>query len=336
MGDTQGQTDFFEEAEKEITNSQTENNTQSLDTGSQSDLMQEDDVWNSNEDIDTLFEKVTTNTVQTEQNENTQTEPQQNGYQLVLTKPLKYRGKEIYVKTEDELIELAQKGMDYSLKMNKIKPYRELIDRLDGSSVSLNDVYEYIEALKGDENAKRNIATKFGSFQEDTENNNFLYEEDPVENIENNSNTQQQENNKNNFIDGIIKQLHSQNPELYGKVIKVYNEIDNQFKYEITQSKDVFESFIGSVAQGEFDEVYPYAVKEKSLNPHMTWIQAYIKGNEIRLNGGYQEPQKPSEPIQQDVKNVKKQPKTIKEKYDEIWDNKHSIEELEQMLVQEI
>jgi len=40
----------------------------------------------------------------------------------------------------------------------------------------------------------------------------------------------------------------------------------------------MFEAFVDSVNTGEFDTVYPIAVKEKALNPALSWVQAYQVG----------------------------------------------------------
>jgi hypothetical protein len=58
------------------------------------------------------------------------------------------------------------------------------------------------------------------------------------------------------------------------KVNEVYSGLDESFKAEIYKP-DVFPAFVQSVESGEFESVYPVAIKEKTLNPAMSWIQAY-------------------------------------------------------------
>jgi hypothetical protein len=37
----------------------------------------------------------------------------------------------------------------------------------------------------------------------------------------------------------------------------------------------MFPAFVQSVSTGEFDKVYPLAVKERVLNPALSWVDAY-------------------------------------------------------------
>jgi hypothetical protein len=331
MTDDNKELDFFAEAEKEINNGKDVENNKQADSSSKSNRSEYDDVWDSDKNIDELLQEQS-NSLQTEDNKNlsnVQEPTVQEQKQIVVTKPLKYRGNEIWVKTEDELIELAQKGMDYSLKMNKIKPYRNLIAELENSNVDENDLLDFIKALSGSEEAKVKVQSKL--MLDINKEPNVLIGED------NEDNGIKQQVNNESFIDSIMNELASYDMEKYGKVANTMKKAEASFIGEVTQSEELFRNFIGSVLSGEFDKVYPYAVKEKTLNPHLNWINAYVSAFKKLENNEFSKSEEPSDALQTDVKSKSSNNrKSIKEQYDEIWDNEHSIEELESMLVQEI
>jgi len=300
---------FFKEAEKEI-NSQTEN--------------EYDEVWNQEKvSIENVFEEKQeeTNEQLGSQTENTkeekddgeiQTESEPNKEEqttnnnlITLTKPLKYRGQEIYPKTEDELIELAQKGLDYSFKMNKIAPYREIVDVAVKHNLTAKDIEDLIK-LRDTSNNEVDLS----------ENEMFFNEQTEV-----------------SIADSIIKQVAMKNKPLANKVKNIYNSLDDTFKYELND-EGLFKAFVGSVNTGEFEKVYNNVVKLKSQNPFMTWIEAYSNV----VNGVKPKNVKEPNDVLDDVKGKSKrnlpQNKTIKEQYDEVWSKDLSINELEKMLIE--
>jgi len=300
---------FFKEAEKEI-NSQTEN--------------EYDEVWNQEKvSIENVFEEKQeeTNEQLGSQTENTkeekddgeiQTESEPNKEEqttnnnlITLTKPLKYRGQEIYPKTEDELIELAQKGLDYSFKMNKIAPYREIVDVAVKYNLTAKDIEELIKSKDASNN------------EVDLDENEMFFDEQTEVSI----------------ADSIIKQVAMRNKPLANKVKNIYNSLDETFKYELND-EELFKAFVGSINTGEFEKVYNDVVKLKSQNPFMTWIEAYSNV----VNGVKPKNVKEPNGVLDDVKGKSKrnlpQNKTIKEQYDEVWSKDLSINELEKMLIE--
>ena len=299
---------FFKEAEKEI-NSQTES--------------EYDEVWNQeNVSIENAFnekQKEETNNQLCSQTENTkekdgeiQTESEPNSVEqnsknnlITLTRPLKYRGQEIYPKTEEELIELAQKGLDYSFKMNKIAPYREIVDVVIKHNLTAKDIEELINSKNTSENEV--------NFDEDE-----LFGNEP---------------NEISIADSIIKQIAVKDKQLANKVKNVYNSLDETFKYELND-ENIFKAFVGSINTGEFERVYNDVVKMKAQNPFMTWIEAYSNV----VNGVKPKNVKEPSGVLDDTKGKSKrnlpQNKTIKEQYDEVWSKDLSINELEKMLIE--
>jgi len=254
-----------------------------------------------------------------------------NANSISITKPLKYRGKEIWVRSEEEAIELMQKGLDYSFKMSKIKPYREVIDILEKSDLSIEDVKALSDVKNGNKDALKYLLKKYNVDFND------LYEDNIYDDANNEESDYKPEINKKNAIEEIYEDIANTDPELAGKVAGVFNSLDDTFKIELN-NPNVFMAFIKSVESGEFDKVYPEAIRVKALNPAINWIQAYqIAFRNINTNKNTQTQQikKPSQVVQpRRNKNKQKRTTTIEEKYDELWSDKYSLEDLEKMIFQ--
>lgn len=58
---------------------------------------------------------------------------------------LKYRGQEVPVMTEDDLMGLASQGIDYTQKTQRIAPYKALVDRLERDPILMQQVRTLLE-----------------------------------------------------------------------------------------------------------------------------------------------------------------------------------------------
>jgi len=238
---------------------------------------------------------------------------------LVITRPLKYRGKEIWVRTEDEAIELMQKGLDYSFKMNKIKPLRNIASIIEEAGITPEDVKALADAKNGKAEAIKYLANKFGIELEPED--DFFSEEEPT------GADYKPEVQEEDPIREFYSDLTQRDPELAGKVSKIWDTLDDTFKVELYKP-DVFPAFVGSVQTGEFEQVLPEAVKIKALNPALSWLQAYQYAVQ-NISPVQRQVSEPTETVKpKKTVKTKTKRKTIEETYDEIWDNK-SLEELE-------
>jgi len=295
--------DFFKKAEQEV-NAQTEGNNKEYDeVWSKEAVSIEDAVEEQSSQTENQAEDNPT----TIDNENKQEEIVNNGNSITLTKPLKYRGKEIYPKTEDELIELAQKGLDYSFKMNKIAPFREIIDYVSNNNITL-DMIKNINS--NNENYEEDIP-----YEEDVKD---LFEDEPV-----------------TVYDKVLKELGKANKPLANKFVNIYANLDDKFKYEL-KDEQTLRALIGSINSGEFENFYPKAVEIKKVNPFMTWIESYqnaVNGLKAQRNV-----ENPDNSLQDNSKTSSKrnisQNKSIKEQYDEVWKDEMSINDLEKLLIE--
>jgi len=285
-----------------------------------------DDVWEKGtlEDIalEPQPEEENSGSDDNEEPEDQPDEKEQTQNGVVITKPLKYRGKEIWVKSEDEAIELMQKGLDYSFKMNKIKPHRSIVNIVEEAGLSVEDIKALADAKAGKQEAIKYLANKFGI---ELENN----DDDIFGDVGNgNKANYQPEVEQTDPVLEIYQEIAQREPDVAGKVSKIWDELDPTFKQEL-YNPNIFRAFVGSVKTGEFDSVYPEVIKLKAINPAVSWLQAYQYVAQ-QLGSVQRQTQEPSEVVKpKPTKQVKKVKKSIKDSYDEIWDDKKSLEELE-------
>jgi len=194
---------------------------------------------------------------------------------FMVDKPvLKFKGKEIPIDSSEELINLAQKGMQMETAAAEMKPKKKVLSIVDG--IPLEVLQAVADIHGGNTNAIGYIKKQYGI--EDTRstesedsfwgNENSNKEETPPKE------TYTPAVAVENPMEDFWENYSAGNQQMAGKVSDTYGSLDEGFKSEIYQP-NVFPAFVQSVESGEFDSAYPIAIKEKSLNPAMTWLQAY-------------------------------------------------------------
>ena len=295
---------------------QTEDATNTTETENTEEPVDEyDKVWNSDEEPE--------KPVQQEQKEEPVKEEEPKPEGILVTKPLKYKGKEIQPKNEDEIVALAQKGLDYEFKMSRIKPFRKAIDIIEKSGLEPGEVQALADAKEGKKEALDYIANKFGIKQEPED--EFGFEDKPKEQPK----YEPTVDNNTDDIKDWFEDFSKQEPDTAGKVVSTWNDLDDSFKTEL-YNPQVFPAFVGSVKTGEFDKVYPDLIKYKALNPSVGWLNAYvaIANQMIKTNN------QPKEPTGKVVREQPKQRSVVKDydDYDSIWDDNAPLEELEKKI----
>jgi hypothetical protein len=192
---------------------------------------------------------------------------------LMIKNPvLKYKGREIPIDSEEELINLAQKGFKLNTEMQKIKPYKSYVSIIDNGNIKIEDLKAFDDAMSGNEQAKDYLSKKLGLSTKDSGSNGFF---DDVDDTPSEGQVDYKpEVPTQDPVSDYFASITEENPEVAGKISTVYTDLDDEFKTEI-YNPQVFPMFASSVANGEFDRLYPLAIKEKLSNPGLTWLQAY-------------------------------------------------------------
>ena len=157
--------------------------------------------------------------------------------------------------TNDELIKLAPKALDYTRKMQEIAPWRKTISALKDNDMSEADVNLMISALSGDKDAVTEIVKRAGvdTLDIDTET------EAPYTGKEYGRSEQQL------ALEDVVNTI-SVDPE-YTKTQRVVNsEWDRKSQDELVNNPQMIEALHYDVKAGIFDKVSPIALKYKALD----------------------------------------------------------------------
>ncbi len=179
---------------------------------------------------------------------------------------LNFKGKDIPIDNQEELLKLAQKGFSFEAEMTKIKPQKKVLNTVDG--IPLEVLQAVSDLNQGKQEALEYLKDHYGvkdTTSDDMWNDN---EEAPAES------TYTPEVTVDNPVKDYWDDYAQGNTEAAAKVSDVYKDLDQSFQSELYKP-EVFPLFVNSVESGEFNDVYPLAVKERVLNPALSWVDAY-------------------------------------------------------------
>ena len=308
------------EEQVEITNEQPEEQTEVETSTTESNY---DDAWDNldlddAESVDTLLGDTVTEVKDEELKVAEESE------EAIATKAfmdaapvLKFKGKDIPIDSPEEIVALAQKGFLMESEQAKIKPYKKMISTV--SDVPLEVLQAVADLNSGKQEALEYLKDHYGidSKQDDDyfgENNDDVKtdstytpevkEEDPVK----------------DYWDSIV----SEDSEMAAKVNTVYKDLDPAFQNQIYDPA-LFPAFVESVKSGEFDRVYPIAMKERMLNPALDWVSAYqsAAGKTGQQPERNEPPASAQQPRQEQVRRLDSSANA-----DAIWDNSEAFEKM--------
>ena len=243
---------------------------------------------------------------------------------LVITNPvLKFKGKEIPVDSEEEMIALAQKGFKLESEMSKIKPYKSMIKIIESAGLTAEDVQALADMKAGKKEALGYLKQSAGIEDEPVYSSEIFGDEKEPENKDYKPNVPVEDP-----VGSMFSRLTEEQPELAGKVSQIYDDIDDEFKIEVYKP-NVFPMFVSSISSGEFDKLYPLAMKARMMNPALSWLEAYAMAGQSEKNPPKQEKAVPSNDTH--IPNNKDTDRNIKTlNYDTAFDM--SLDELEKRL----
>jgi hypothetical protein len=154
--------------------------------------------------------------------------------------------------------------------MAKIKPFKSFMNVLSDGSISIEDLTAFKDAMSGNDSAKKYIQNKLGVDTSESSSSFF----DEVDETSSNEVDYKPDVPVQDPVADYFASITEENPEVAGKVSTVYSDLDDEFKREV-YNPQVFPMFATSVANGEFEKLYPFAIKERISNPALSWLQAY-------------------------------------------------------------
>jgi len=210
--------------------------------------------------------------------------------------------------TIDELKQLAPQAMDYTKKMQTIKPWRQTISALEENDISMEDVNLMIDVLKGDKDAIASIVNRAGIDTLELDTENVKYEPKMYGKTETELDIRE------------VEQRIAQDKE-YSITTHVFNnQWDEQSRSVMYKNPAMIEGLHNDIKTGVFDKVSPQAMKLKALDGgRKSDLDYYIEAGQqlaMRERQVAQEQAKPVEvkpdPEVEKAKKVVEEQKTIK------------------------
>ena len=239
---------------------QPEDDNESKDSDDNNDV-DEEQVEETEEDSET--EEGAQDTVD-EQPTEEETKPTEDTHK-VPTFRLKADGTEFEL-TENELKQLASKGMNYTKKMQDIKEYREHVSAIKEAALSKDDINLMIDVLKGDKDALATVMKRTGvdALDVDVENSKYVpknYGRNEVE-LE---------------IEEVVETI-SRDPEYVTTKHIISSNWDKQSQMEFVKDPVKIAKLHEDVKNGIFDQVVPMMLKKKALDgARKSDIEYYIE-----------------------------------------------------------
>lgn len=189
-----------------------------------------------------------------EEEPETEEEPKQAEVQPIQKHKFKANGRE-YEFTEDEIREQFPKifgqAMDYTKKMQALKPWRKTIDAIEGAQLSHDDVNLMIDVLKGDKDAVAAVLKRTGvdALELDVEQSRYVPKD-------------YGRDDKALAVKDVIEEI-SGDAE-YSTTYKILSkEWDDDSFREMTSDPDLIKLLHIDVKSGMYDRVQPIAEKLK-------------------------------------------------------------------------
>ena len=156
--------------------------------------------------------------------------------------------------TEEELKQLASKGLNYTRKMQELKDYREHLSAIKEAQLSKDDINLMIDVLKGDKDAIATVMKNAGvdALDLDVENSRYVpknYGRSEVE-LE---------------IDEVVSTIAS-DPEYVTTKHIISSNWDKQSQMEFVKDPVKIAKLHEDVKNGTFDKVVPLMLKKKALD----------------------------------------------------------------------
>lgn len=213
--------------------------------------------------------------------------------------------------TVDELVQLAPKAMDYTRKMQEIKPWRTTISALKDNGITHDNVNMMIDAFKGDKDAITELVKQAGldTLDIDTENVNYSPKEYGRSEIE-------------LEIDEVVSTI-SKDPEYKITQHVVDAQWDDVSRSKLAENPQMISGLHADIKSGLYDSVSPLMTKLKALDGgRKSDIEYYIEAG-----GQYLAEQKAKEEASRQNEEAEKEAtnKLLKER--EAVDNAKKLEE---------
>lgn len=220
-------------------------------------------------------------TTETIENKEVDTGVNHQEFYNTLTKPFKANGREFQVTNPNDMIALMQKGLNYSKKMEEIKPNLNLIKTLEQYGLTDESKLSYLIDLhnkKPEAIAKLIKDSEIDLYEFDTEQAEHYVPQNRVVH--------------KSQLEEIISEVVEANPEFNSVLNSIYTDWDNQSKQAVINNPNILRLLSEQQTNGIYDKIMNIMEYEKAVGrlDGVAYLQAYGE-IEDRLLGGSTEGQ---------------------------------------------
>lgn len=177
---------------------------------------------------------------------------------------IKANGKE-YNLSLDELKQMASKGIDYTSKTQKVKPYIRSISAMEQNKISHDDLNLFIDIKKGNKEAFMALAKEVGI--------DPLEIELDIDNVKAYTPNDYGDSEQKQELDLVIQRL--QNDTEFAQTQGIITNLDEQSKSYLFSNPSAIEALHYDVKAGVFASVIPLAEKKAVLDNYSKPILEY-------------------------------------------------------------
>ena len=193
-----------------------------------------------------------------------------------LTKPFKANGREFQVTNPNDMVALMQKGLNYSKKMEEMKPNLNLIKTLEQYGLTDESKLSYLIDLhnkRPEAIAKLIKDSEIDLYEFDTEQANHYVPQSKVV--------------RKTQLEEVISEVVEANPEFNSVLNTVYTDWDNQSKQAVIDNPNILRIISEQQSNGTYDKIMNIMEYEKAVGrlQGTAFLQAYSE-IEQRLLGG--------------------------------------------------
>lgn len=220
-------------------------------------------------------------TTETIENKEVDTGVNHQEFYNTLTKPFKANGREFQVTNPNDMIALMQKGLNYSKKMEEIKPNLNLIKTLEQYGLTDESKLSYLIDLhnkKPEAIAKLIKDSEIDLYEFDTEQAEQYIPQNKVVH--------------KSQLEEVISEVVEANPEFNSVLNSIYTDWDNQSKQAVINNPNILRLLSEQQTNGIYDKIMNIMEYEKAVGrlDGVAYLQAYGE-IEDRLLGGSTEGQ---------------------------------------------
>lgn len=234
-------------------------------------------------------DNIKSETTETIENKEVDTGVNHQEFYNTLTKPFKANGREFQVTNPNDMIALMQKGLNYSKKMEEIKPNLSLIKTLEQYGLTDESKLSYLIDLhnkKPEAIAKLIKDSEIDLYEFDTEQAEQYVPQNKVVH--------------KSQLEEVISEVVEANPEFNSVLNSIYTDWDNQSKQAVINNPNILRLLSEQQTNGIYDKIMNIMEYEKAVGrlDGVAYLQAYGE-IEDRLLGGSAEGQASQQSQQQ-------------------------------------